>query len=79
LESDCANQAERKRARLSGLLSVICRLQAMQVVGRALRMRGCTENCPLVVFQNVKPGGDISGVLLAVRVSGRNRRTGKRH
>jgi hypothetical protein len=46
----------------SGLLS---RLQAMQIIRGALRMRGGGKDQPLVVQQGLQPVADIGGVILA--------------
>ncbi|MBV9501414.1 MAG: hypothetical protein JO138_18765 [Acidobacteriaceae bacterium] len=41
------------------------RLEALEVIGRFLRVCRCAEDGPLVVLQHVQPMPDISGVVVA--------------
>lgn len=60
-------ESMRMRRPPSGGLLLRRRLLAVQEIGGALRMGGCAEDGPLVVFQNREPVRDIGSVILAGR------------
>jgi hypothetical protein len=55
-------------------MSGYLRLQAVQIVGGALRVSGGLEDAPLVAFERAQPRLDISGVIVAAQSQGRGRR-----
>jgi hypothetical protein len=54
-----------ERGRLSGGPDFLPLLQPMQIIGGALRMRGRSENGPVIALQHVKPGCEIGRVIVA--------------
>jgi hypothetical protein len=46
-------------------LGVCLRLQSVQIIGGALRMRGRGEDRALVVLEDFEPVADVAGVILA--------------
>jgi hypothetical protein len=50
---------------LKGCFRLLSRLQAVQIIGGALRMGGGGKDKPLVVLQCFQPVPDIGGVILA--------------
>jgi hypothetical protein len=65
------------RLRSGPLLLSLARLQAVQIIRGALRMRGGTEYRPLVVLQYGDPRRNVGGVTVSNEFNGNGSRSGR--